>query len=61
MKKLVIRQVRSSIGQPEKHRRVLAGLGLRKLHRPVFHYASPQIMGMLNKVCHLVVWEERSS
>jgi large subunit ribosomal protein L30 len=59
MKTLEIRQVRSAIGCPEKQRRVLRSLGLGKLHRPVHHLATPQILGMLDKVRHLVDWTER--
>jgi large subunit ribosomal protein L30 len=59
MKVLEIRQVRSAIGRPENQRRVLKSLGLGKLHRAVEHDATPQILGMLAKVSHLVAWTER--
>lgn len=58
MKLLEIRQIRSAIGCPETHRRVLRSLGLKKLNRPVHHLASPQILGMLTKVRYLVSWTE---
>lgn len=55
---LVVRQIRSGIGFPKTQRRVLESLGLGKLHRPVHHHATPQILGMLYKVRHLVEWTE---
>lgn len=61
MSVLVIRQVRSSIGFPKAQRKILESLGLGKLHRPVHHRASPQILGMLNKVRHLVDWTESNA
>lgn len=51
---LRIRLVRSGIGCPEKHKRVIRGLGFRKLHQVVERPDSPAIRGMVAKVCHLV-------
>ena len=51
---LRIRYVRSGIGCPEKHKRVVRGLGLRKLHQVVVRPDSAAIRGMVAKVCHLV-------
>ena len=53
-----ITQVRSVIGRPEKHRRVLRGMGLGKLNRTVELLDTPEIRGMINKVRHLVKVEE---
>lgn len=61
MKVLEVRQVRSAIGCPQSQRKVLVSLGLGKLHRPVYHNASPQILGMLSKVRHLVTWSDHQS
>ncbi len=58
MKKYTISQVRSAIGRPEKQKRTLAALGLRKLHNPVTVEGSPQVLGMIEKIKHLVNVEE---
>ncbi|MDP2267610.1 MAG: 50S ribosomal protein L30 [Deltaproteobacteria bacterium] len=58
VKKLKIKQIRSYIGRPEKHRRVLRGLGLGKLNRTVLLNDTPEIRGMAQKVIHLVAMEE---
>jgi large subunit ribosomal protein L30 len=58
-KKLKITQVRSVIGsQEKKHKRVMTALGFRKNYRTLYKNDSPQIRGMLQKVLHLVEWEE---
>ncbi|HYA39939.1 MAG TPA: 50S ribosomal protein L30 [Syntrophobacteraceae bacterium] len=59
VKPIQVRLVRSPIGRPEKHRRVLKALGLTRMHRPVNLYSSPQVLGALRKVIHLVKIEER--
>ena len=48
---------RSPIGRPEKHRKVVAGLGLTKLNSSVIRQDTPEIRGMINKVIHLVTFE----
>lgn len=57
-KKLKITQVRSYIGRPEKHRKVLRSLGLGRMNRSVFLTDTPEVRGMINKVPHLVSVEE---
>lgn len=57
---LRITLVRSMIGRPEKHRRVLRGMGLTKLNRTVELKDTPPIRGMINTVSHLVKVEEKS-
>jgi large subunit ribosomal protein L30 len=57
-KKLRVELVRSFIGRPEKQRKVLEGMGLRKLNRVVLLEDTPAIRGMIQKVCHLVTMEE---
>ena len=57
--KLKITLVKSMIGRPEKHRKVLKGMGLTKLNRTVELEDSPAIRGMINKVSHLVKFEEK--
>jgi len=48
---------KSPIGRPEKHRKVVAGLGLTKLNSSVVRQDTPEIRGMINKVIHLVSFE----
>ena len=56
---LKITLVKSMIGRPEKHRRVLQGMGLTKLNRTVELQNTPSVRGMVEKVSHLVVAEEK--
>ncbi|MEI6889526.1 MAG: 50S ribosomal protein L30 [Bacteroidales bacterium] len=58
MKKVKITQVRSKIGHPERQKRTLEALGLKRIRHTVEHDATPQIMGMVEKVKHLVKFEE---
>ncbi|MFQ5816884.1 MAG: 50S ribosomal protein L30 [Terriglobia bacterium] len=51
---LRIKWVRGTIGCPEKHRRVVRGLGFRRLHQVVERPDTPAIRGMVAKVSHLV-------
>jgi large subunit ribosomal protein L30 len=56
---LKIKLVKSMIGRPEKHRKVLRGMGLTKLNRTVELQNTPSVRGMVAKVSHLVVAEEK--
>jgi large subunit ribosomal protein L30 len=56
--KLKVTQVRSQIGQTERHRGTLRALGLGKIGRSAEHQESPQLAGMLRKVRHLVKVED---
>ncbi|HYM64364.1 MAG TPA: 50S ribosomal protein L30 [Gaiellaceae bacterium] len=58
MAQLKITQVRSQIGQSKKHRGTLRALGLGKIGRTVEHPESPDTLGMLRKVRHLVRIDE---
>jgi large subunit ribosomal protein L30 len=58
MKKLRITQTRSAIGQTEKHRGTLRALGLGRIGRSAERTDSPETLGMLRKVRHLVNVEE---
>lgn len=51
--------VKSMIGRPENHRKVLRGMGLTKLNRTVELKDTPSVRGMVAKVSHLVVAEEK--
>ncbi len=57
MAKIRITQVKSKIGKPERQKKTLEALGIRKLNHSVVHEATPQILGMVNKVKHLVTVE----
>jgi len=57
-KMLKIKMVKSEIGRPEEQRKVLRGLGLKKLNSAVTLADTPQTRGMINKVVHLVSVEE---
>jgi large subunit ribosomal protein L30 len=54
MTKIKIKQIRSRIKCPKTQKLVLDALGLRKLNRVVEHEATPSILGMVEKVKHLV-------
>nr|WP_231908639.1 50S ribosomal protein L30 [Candidatus Nitrospira inopinata] len=45
---------RSPIGTPDGHRRVLRGLGLRRIRQTVIHPDTPQVRGMIRKVWYLL-------
>lgn len=57
MAKIRITQVKSKNGKPERQKRTLEALGIRKLNHSVEHEATPQILGMVEKVRHLVIVE----
>ena len=54
MARVRITQTKSKIGQPENQKRILAALGIKKMHQTVEHDDTPQIMGMVEKLRHLV-------
>jgi len=54
MAKIKITQIKSKIGQPERQKRILASLGIRKMHQTVEHENTPEILGMVEKLKHLV-------
>lgn len=56
--RLRIRQVRSGIGRPERQKRTVRALGIRRMHQVVVHDDSPQIRGMIKRVRHLIEVEE---
>jgi len=55
---LKITLVKSMIGRPEKHRKVLRGMGLTKLNKTVCLKDTPSTRGMVNAVSHMVRTEE---
>ena len=54
MTKIKIKQVKSRIGRPKDQKRTLDALGLRKMNATVTHEATPQILGMVHKIKHLI-------
>ena len=58
MKKIKVTQVKSIIDRSERQKRTMAALGLKKMNASVEVEATPQILGMVNKVHHLVKVEQ---
>lgn len=58
MAKIKVKQVRSKIKRPANQKKTLAALGLRKMNQVVEHDDTPQIMGMIRKVAHLIEVEK---
>ena len=54
MAKVKITQIRSRIDQTKRQKANLDALGLTKMHKTVEHEATPQVLGMIKKVEHLV-------
>lgn len=54
MSKVKITQVKSSIDRPERQKATLRALGLNKISQSVEHEGTPQILGMIKKIAHLV-------
>ncbi len=60
MKKIKITQVKSGIDRPERQKLTLKALGLTKPRSSKEVEATPQVLGMVKKVSHLVKVEEIS-
>ena len=58
MKKIKVTQIKSAIKRPENQKRTLIALGLNKINRSKEVEATPQILGMVRKVEHLIKVEE---
>ncbi|HDR52306.1 MAG TPA: 50S ribosomal protein L30 [Mariniphaga anaerophila] len=58
MAKIKVTQVKSSIGSTKRQKATLEALGLKRLNQTVEHEATPQVIGMANKVGHLISVEE---
>lgn len=58
MGKVRITQIKSAIDRPQRQKDTIRALGIKKLHQTVEHEATPQILGMVEKVRHLVTVEE---
>lgn len=51
--------VRSAVGYSKEHKATVKALGFKRLHQIVEHVDSPTLRGMLYKVAHLVVVEDK--
>ena len=58
MAKIKVTQVKSQIGRLKNQKRTLEALGLKKINQVVEHDSTPQIMGMVNAIKHLIEVEE---
>ena len=57
MSKIIVKQTRSLISEPDKVKKVMIGLGLQKIGTVKEHKDNNCIRGMINKVKHLVSYE----
>ena len=58
MAKIKITQIKSKIGSNKRQKATLEALGIKKMNQTVEKEATDQILGMVNKVSHLVKVEE---
>jgi len=58
MAKIKVTLVKSIIGSEKSQKATVEALGIKKLNHSVEHEATPAVMGMVNKVKHLVKVEE---
>ena len=58
MAKIKVTQIKSVIDRPKRQKSTMFSLGLRKMNQTVEHEATPQILGMVDKIKHLIRVEE---
>lgn len=58
MSKIKLTKVRSAINRPQRQKATLIALGLNKINQSVEKEATPQILGMVDKVKHLITVED---
>ncbi|CAI8358631.1 MAG: 50S ribosomal protein L30 [Flavobacteriia bacterium] len=58
MSRIRLTQIRSTIKRPSRQVKTMEALGLRKINSSVEHNVTPQIMGMVDRVRHLLKVEE---
>jgi large subunit ribosomal protein L30 len=58
MSKIRVKLVKSQIGRTKTQKLTIEALGLKRIGSSVEHTGTPQILGMIAKVKHLVVTEE---
>lgn len=61
MNKVKVTQIKSIIDRPRRQKDTIKALGIKKMNQSVVHLATPQIMGMVKRVQHLVKVEEISA
>ncbi|HAV55555.1 MAG: 50S ribosomal protein L30 [Aequorivita sp.] len=59
MAKIKVTKVKSVIKRPKNQKRIMESLGLHKMNQTVEHEDTPNILGMINKVNHLVSVETK--
>lgn len=57
MAKIKVTKVKSAINRTKNQKRTLEALGLKKIGQTIEHENTPNILGMVNKVKHLVLVE----
>jgi len=58
MAKIKVTQIRSGIGSTKRQKRTLEALDIKKLNNTIEVETSPQVLGMINKVKHLLRVED---
>ena len=58
MAHVTIKQIKSTIDRPERQKRTMAALGLKRISSSVTVDATPQILGMIRAISHLVTVTE---
>ncbi len=58
MPKISVKQIRSPIGRNSSQRKILISLGLNKINRVKVHHDHPSILGMIEKIKHLLKVEK---
>jgi large subunit ribosomal protein L30 len=58
MGKILIKQIKSGIDRPERQKKTLKALGVTRMHRSRVLEATPQVLGMVEKVKHLLHVED---
>lgn len=58
MAKIKVTQVKSTIDRSKRQKATIQALGLRRINHSVVHEGTPQILGMVAKVNHLVKVEQ---
>jgi len=59
MAKIKVTQIKSGIGSTKRQKRTLEALGIRKLNNTIEVETSPQVLGMITKVRHLLKVEDK--
>ena len=59
MAKINVKKIKSAINRTQRQKRTLKALGLKKIGQVVEHEDTPNILGMINKVNHLVSVETK--